>query len=252
MNNNNFDESSRLVAQQHQLTHPCDERAQCCCCCSALMTSHIDEERAREVSKSAPAKSFERANQCSDVQSGFESGIERSHCCAASKLTTASSTTTQQCQSLPPQSCSINNNFSFCSDEGKIISQPCQDSARGRNTRTCPTGNCKCSESGDQTQCADECCATKNGDVEKVSSHRESNSCSSDMRLVKKCKDDEGGSCLETEEERAFKSVPFEAGPRWSGLTGVPGLGASIHQVSSVIMFLNKLGTLEHRCRMFC
>ena len=236
---------SRLAHQQQQQQQPhlqeevCT-RAQCCCCCAAaaLVTSQLEDER-------APVAADRRRHQrrpgtSSDVetstQSGFESGNERSHCCSTSKLSTSSQQQRQQEQcdeSSPQRYC---NDSSFGSED--VGSKPCQELSRGRNVRLCSQGNCV--ESGEQDDdqvvvLSDQCFREENEsedcvvEVQQQQQHigRRQQHCENveKMRLVKKCS-------LGEEGERSFPSAAaFESGPRWSGLTGVPGLGASIHQV---------------------
>lgn len=247
MNNNNLNQfsdpctspQSRLAQQQQQqqphLQEEVGTRAQCCCCCAAaaLVTSQVEDERApvaadRRRQERRPGTSSELETS---TQSGFESGNERSHCCSASKLSISSQQQQQhqeQCnESSPHRYC---NDSSFGSED--VGSKPCQEFSRGRNVRVFSQGNCV--ESGEQKEqvlvLSDQCFREENEsedcvDVQLHIGSRQHCENIDKMRLVKKCS-------LGDEGERSFPSAgAFEASPRWSGLTGVPGLGASIHQV---------------------
>ncbi len=231
---------SRLAQQhqqQQQQPHLQEEvcmRGQCCCCCAAaaLVTSQLEDERAPVAADRR--RQQRRPGTSSDVetstQSGFESGNERSHCCSASKLSTSSQQQQRQEQcdeSSPQRYC---NDSSFGSED--VGSKPCQELSRGRNVRLCSQGNCVESEEHEEhaVVLSDQCFQEENESEDCVEVQQQFGGpqhCENveKMRLVKKCS-------LGDEGERSFPSAgAFEAGPRWSGLTGVPGLGASIHQV---------------------
>jgi hypothetical protein len=193
-----------------------------CCCCVALVTSQLEDE-------GAPADVRRRAQNEMEVQSGFESGTERSHCCSAHKLNITSSQQQQQHQ-CDSSSHRFVNNSSFESGDVKSASQPGQDLIRGRLLRQCSQGNCA------EQLCVDDQCCQQDGESVRVQQQQQQPE-SEKMRLVKKCSLD--GSCG-PEGERSFQSVSFESGPRWS--CGVPGLGASIQQVNnSHLSFIPKL-----------
>ncbi len=248
MNNNNLNQfsdpctspQSRLAQQQQQqqphLQEEVGTRAQCCCCCAAaaLVTSQVEDERApvaadRRRQERRPGTSSELETS---TQSGFESGNERSHCCSASKLSTSS----QQQQQQHQDQCNESSPHRYCNDSSfgseDVGSKPCQEFSRGRNVRVFSQGNCV--ESGEQKEqvlvLSDQCFREENEsedcvDVQLHIGSRQHCENIDKMRLVKKCS-------LGDEGERSFPSAgAFEASPRWSGLTGVPGLGASIHQV---------------------